>query len=73
MAFKTYPMARVAAGLRSSEAEAEAEAALCGAKVHTRSGVRSISRAGLLRLAQVCFPQAGRAREAFLERVDAAG
>lgn len=69
MAVKTYPLANVAVAMRMSEAAAASEVDLCGVKVHTRAGARSISRAGLLRLAQVNFPQAGRARAAFIDRV----
>ena len=65
-----YPVAEVAEVMRTDVAGMLRELLWAGVKVHQQeSGGWSISRSGLVRFAQVNFPQGGRARAAFLERV----
>ena len=70
-----YPVAVVAEAMRIDVASMLRELQLAGVKLHQGGGgwwmPISISRSGLVRFAQVNYPQGGRARAAFLDRVDA--
>ena len=67
-----YPLAVVAEVMKIGLDEAYDEMLLAGVKVHDAGATMSISRSGLARYARVNYPQGGRAREAFIERVNKA-